>query len=359
MKHPDRSRSLLAKHQSVPECESEGFIKGTTYSLFGTISALKKMKHNDSDFHFEYVLGSKSAEAFHQNDKISALDSIADLYLVFNEDLTDRQKMTFYDQLHHELDRILDNVARFGWNTEDTHSSSSKFQSLWVQALRESEGYSNIYILSHDDPNLFPIQKGMKWAVYNDFEVNIAAKYEDKVEENDHSDNGANTLMLELTEEERVFGELNFGDDDVSLTMEERLDRLEFIDHLNDQSQDSLSDLMEDDINRLSIEPLDCPNVANETIGQWIDDIQWRYEQAPILKVDTEIDTVTNEGEDVQVQLQDPCLLPSMVFFLLLVAVGYGVVMMVYRKYRRFSRRTSALSRWSTRPVSGPQYREV
>ena len=180
-------RSLLEEDGTESECKSTSHVKGSTYSLFGTIAILNKMKYEDPHLHFEYVLGINSANAFHQNNQISTRDSNSDIYLIFEENQTDRQKMAFYDKVHHELDAMLDNVARFGWN-KATDPDSSKFHTFWVQALRESEGYLKVYILSHDEtarklrnrhettedednwiwdwqPNsiIFPVQKNREW----------------------------------------------------------------------------------------------------------------------------------------------------------------------------------------------------
>ncbi len=49
------------------DCKSETYLKGITYSLFGTISALNKMKRDDHGLEFSYVLSGGTAIAFHRH----------------------------------------------------------------------------------------------------------------------------------------------------------------------------------------------------------------------------------------------------------------------------------------------------
>ena len=122
-----------------------------------------------------------------------------------------------------------------------------------------------------------PVQNNQKWAVYNNFEVDIAA----------------NTKLLEM----------NYG-----------------------------VDWMIPDVQQWQLE---CPNVDDQTVEQWIDDIQ------------SKMMVITQPDPSFQVRgpvlVHDPCLLPSMTFFLLLLVVAYGVVVVVYRKYRRSLRSAPGL----------------
>ena len=278
----DTARSLL----KAGKCKSEEYTKGTTYSLFGTIAAFNKMKHDDPDLRFEYVLAGGSAIAFHRNTKIFAWDSDSDIYLIFEENLADEQLVAFYDNLQHEIDAIIGDRTRMAWHPV-WDANSTAFHSFWVQAIEEGEGYLDVFILSHDvtktklrnrhgsaeslwdwQPNsiISPVQNNQKWAVYNNFEVDIAA----------------NTKLLEM----------NYG-----------------------------VDWMIPDVQQWQSE---CPNVDDQTVALWIDDIQSRYNTA-----------IDEPRFLLEIPEDDSSLITFACFHLIAMVIVFGLMRGIYQRYIR------------------------
>ena len=270
------SRSLL----KAGKCKSESYTKGTTYSLFGTIAVFNKMKHDDPNLHFEYVLAGGTAIAFHRNTKIFAWDSDSDIYLIFEDNPTDKQLSAFYDKVHHEMDAMFGDISRLGWARSD--ESRPKFHSFWVQTLLESEGYLDVFILSRDETKtklrnrhwyieslwdwtdqsiILPPQKNKIWGVY-DFEVDIAA----------------NNKLLEM----------NYGN---------------FM------------------IPNVAKWQLDCPNVEDVTVKQWMDDIKAKYRNAIALSNHQSSSLIEISNEP-----QDPCMYTLLSCLLILMVLGYALL---------------------------------
>ena len=197
------------------DCKSEQYIKATTYSLFGTIAAFKKMKSEDPDLHFEYVLSAGTALAFERNTPIFPWDSDSDIYLIFEDNLNDDQLAAFYNRLELELKQILGAELWMKWRTDERWDwFLTPFHFFQVKAGYREGGWLDVFICFHDSSKtklrtgffgggplwhwqdeslVFPIQKNQEWAVYG-VEVDIAA----------------NTRMLEMSHDTNKYRSASF-----------------------------------------------------------------------------------------------------------------------------------------------------
>eukprot|EP00484_Ammonia_sp_Unknown_P022354 CAMPEP_0197044732 /NCGR_PEP_ID=MMETSP1384-20130603/20723_1 /TAXON_ID=29189 /ORGANISM="Ammonia sp." /LENGTH=289 /DNA_ID=CAMNT_0042476241 /DNA_START=31 /DNA_END=897 /DNA_ORIENTATION=- len=176
------------------ECKSDNYMKGVVFSLFGTIHALNHMKQQNL-YQLDWVLASGTLLALRRNSPIFPWDSDADLLLIFQDDLNQTQLVDFLSVLSKQIEVVLGNRSRaFSAWTFPKADEKIVHHSFFVRALNDSEGWTDVFILFHDEskqrlkayqPHLrtltrwqnksliFPIRHNVRWQHYDDMKVNV------------------------------------------------------------------------------------------------------------------------------------------------------------------------------------------
>ena len=111
-------------------CKSKNYLKGITYSLFGTVEALNRMQKNQAH-QFEWSLMGGTLIAQQRNVKIFAWDDDADIFLMFKENgyfiaYNETRLDAFYEELKIKVAQITNSNPSFYWSEAHTATQHTK-----------------------------------------------------------------------------------------------------------------------------------------------------------------------------------------------------------------------------------------
>lgn len=260
-------------------CTPPQYIKGITYSLFGTISAFNKLQAT-SHWKFQYALCAGTEIALKRNVKIFPWDKDADLFVVFENPLTEVEAEHFRLDLMRELQNIVGVQTKpcSWWNR------ASPFLRFWhsirnlrsrhtihVEALSESDGYLDIFILD---------------LIRNEVNHNDQSKSGDST--TSIFGDGAISGKLQVYHSSFTFlgkfwSLMRYEDASKHLPVREEEWKIYSDFKVNVPRTNSMlddffgSDWLTPNAKQWQLE---CPDVADETTNQWIEDIRSGYKRS-------------------------------------------------------------------------------